>query len=82
MEFASSAFRHGITKNQIAQALAEPARSSYDMADSRRGNLRVMYVGHTHSEVLIEVGVEYAEDGPRIFHAKKASSHSKRQVRL
>ena len=72
-----SAYRHGITEQEIHYVLSEknPTRRFYEMHDDENGIAQDMYVGHTGTRPWpIEVGLTYSTDENIVFHASKVTA--------
>jgi len=61
------------------EALADPCVVEVEESESKSGNPRIMWVGKTHLERLLEVGFEYLEDKDWIYHANSAQNKYRRQ---
>ena len=77
LTFEKSAFRHGVSKDEVEEVLADPATEEFALEPSNQGNYRVMYVGFTIWGRLLEVGIECIHSPNQvflhIFHANKVS---------
>jgi hypothetical protein len=73
-----AALKHGITQRQIREALADRLRRNFEIHQDEHGNPQDMVVGHTESEVLLEIGICYRATTDVIFHANKVTAHYKR----
>lgn len=77
--FARSAFKHGITHEQIDDVLRSTYSEVFDEGFDRTGHYSAMYVGFDSQGNLIEVMVKFIEvsigcEGyVRVFHADKAT---------
>jgi uncharacterized DUF497 family protein len=75
--------KHKITRDQVKEAITDPMRAIFDMPErtTQLSNLvaeadsyRQMIVGYTHTNILLEVGIEMiADHALHIFHAQKIS---------
>ena len=65
--------RGGVTREEAIEVLDDPMTVDDEEGESYQGNPRVMYVGKTLSERLLEIGVEYKEYETHIYHGRKAS---------
>ncbi len=74
-----SLVRHRVTQRECIEALADPCVVEVDESESNSGNPRVMWVGKTNLERLLEVGVEYLEGMDWIYHANNAQNKYRRQ---
>lgn len=70
--------RHNVTTDEIYQALADPAVLPVDEEPNRDDNPRVMWIGQTETNRLLEIGIEYI-DGKFdfIYHANNAQAKYK-----
>ncbi|MBS1998746.1 MAG: hypothetical protein JSS86_20620 [Cyanobacteria bacterium SZAS LIN-2] len=76
-KFFPSAFKHGLTEDEILQALADPFRVYEELLDDDDGNAQDLTIGKTHAEVLLEIGVKYTCDNEFVFHADQANARRK-----
>jgi len=63
-----SAYRHGISEDDIRHAL----RNFHAVADDPHDEDVTLFLGPDHASNLIEVGVLDTDDGPVIIHAMPA----------
>ncbi len=80
--FTESSKKHGITEEQMLEVRASQLTVATEMDASERGNTRVMLVGYTMDGVMLEVGVELADDADIYFHAKAATAHWRKEAGL
>jgi hypothetical protein len=71
--------RHGVTQQECLQALADPLAIDIEEPDSADENTRIMWVGKTHTERTLEVGVEYLDGMDWIYHANDAQNDYKQE---
>ena len=70
--------RNDVTVSEIHQALDDPARLDIDEGINRSGNPKVMWVGQTESDRLLEVGIEYLDgDIDHVYHANNVQAKYK-----
>jgi hypothetical protein len=71
MRFRSSAFDHGITRNQIEEVLASiwGMTKWFAIHDDEDGNSQDMAVGFDADGNGLEIGISYIDDDEVIFHA-------------
>lgn len=74
-----SLVRHGVTQRECIEALADPCVVEVEEGESNSGNPRIMWVGRTQLERLLEVGIEYLDDMDWIYHADNAQSKYRHQ---
>lgn len=74
---SDSLVRHGVTPQECMEALADPCVIEVDESENKSGNPRIMWVGKTQLERMLEVGVEYLDDMDWIYHANNAQSKYK-----
>jgi hypothetical protein len=67
-----------VSEAEIDQVLASPESKALDYGTNRAGNNTALYVGHTDSGRLIEVGVEYVNKQEWVFHARDAIKHNRK----
>ncbi len=77
LRFFDSAFKHGLSEDQIRQSLADPLRLYEELPDDEDGNPQDLTIGKTHAEVVLEVGVKYKDDHDCVFHADEANAKRK-----
>jgi uncharacterized DUF497 family protein len=66
---------HSVTAEMVEEALADPFVVDEDL-EPHRGNWRVMFVGKTQSERLLEIGIEYRDyDIEFVFHGMSATPY-------
>jgi uncharacterized DUF497 family protein len=66
--------RHGVTHEECIEALADMLKVDEEQTESKQGNPRIMWVGMTRLDRLLEVGVEYLQDMEFIYHANSAQA--------
>lgn len=66
--------KNGVSEQECLQALADPLKVEVEEDESVSGNPRSIWVGKTHQDRLLEVGVEYLEHTDWIYHANNAQS--------
>ena len=74
---AASAYRHGITEDDIRHAL----RNFIAVAEDARDDDVTLFLGPDRAVNLIEVGVLSTEDGPLIIHAMPARTRTFRPTK-
>ncbi len=73
--------RHRVSKTECLEVLADPLKFRADQEESKRGNIRRMYVGKTVAGRTLEVGVEFlSNEKLNIYHARKATSAMKEEA--
>ena len=73
---------HGLTRQDVHQALDDPARMKIPQKESNRGNQRAMFIGETETSTLLQVGVEYLSVTKwHIYHCDKANADQKKIYR-
>jgi hypothetical protein len=78
-----SSKKWAITKEAILEVIADPFNGEFALSPSRDGNNRIMYVGFTQSERLLEIGVEILPNNIRkVFHAKRATKNSIEKAKI
>lgn len=76
LKFRASAFRNGITEDQIREVLADHwgmtrwFKINYD----KHGNSQDMAVGFDAEGISIEIGLTYIADDDVVFHADKVTT--------
>ncbi|MCC7527895.1 MAG: hypothetical protein IT342_05195 [Candidatus Melainabacteria bacterium] len=66
---------HDVTSDMVDESLADPFVVDEDL-ESNDGNFRVMFVGKTQSERLLEIGIEYRDDDiDFVFHGMSATPY-------
>ena len=79
LEFRLSALKHGYTKQDADTVIYGPLTKIFEQGPGQLG-WRVCFVGFTNSAELIEVLVEYLDDGREIcFHMDKVSKELRKQ---
>lgn len=64
---------HEVTRREVEEALDDPDASDYQLSPSYAGNDRIMIVGATELNRLLEIGVEFMPDGRwNVFHGNDA----------
>ncbi len=65
--------KHGITPQEVEEAIDDDNASDYPLKPSRDGNDRAMIVGETLMGRRIEIGIEFVDDEIwNIYHAMDA----------
>jgi len=78
LTFRKSAFKHGITQDQIDDILRSAHTEVFDEGFDRTGHYNAMYVGFDSQGTLLEVKVKFgnsrvsSKESVCIFHADKA----------
>jgi hypothetical protein len=88
IRYADSAFRHGVTKEEIDFVYASALTKWYPNGRSDRGNERAMLVGFNSRGNLIEIGLELLpgasfedDDEEYFYHAMPATFQWQRNYR-
>lgn len=76
--FLRTAFKHGITQEQMDDVLRSNFTEVFDTAFDKSGHYSAMYIGFDSNGVLLEIKVKFiprpdVEDDVHIFHADKAT---------
>ncbi len=72
---AQNLHAHGVTSEMVEEALADPFVVDEDLEPIGK-NWRVMFVGKTQSERLLEIGIEYRDDDiDFVFHGMAATPY-------
>lgn len=62
--------RHDVSRREVDDVLRHPMTIEVDMKPSDRNNPRIMFIGFTANLRLLEIGIEYFENGrEQVFHA-------------
>ncbi len=73
--------RHGVSHQECLEVLADPTKIEIDEGESADGFPRIMWVGMTFLNRLLEVGVEYMPDMDWIYHADNAQAKYRNKYR-
>lgn len=78
LSFDQSAFKHGVSADEIQEVLADDNTIEIELEASAQGNYRIMYVGFTLAGKFLEVGVECVDADDKIFvhiyHANRTTA--------
>lgn len=80
MKFERAAFKWKVTEEEILEVLDDPLTQYYIDRPSKRGFNRLVFVGPTVTNRVLEIGVEYRTDGKWCYHAKKATKKAKERA--
>ncbi len=72
--------QHNVTKKEVLEALVDVFSADFDMGH-RGGNDRLMTVGATRTERLLEIGIEIEGETFYIFHAMNAGKEAIKRSR-
>ncbi len=86
MQFATAAFKHGVSRDQILEVYASGLTRTFPDGKSEQGNERVMMVGFDMAGTLLEIGMELLpndfaedenedEDEENFYHAMTATPY-------
>jgi hypothetical protein len=82
--FAKSAFKHGVTAEQMDDVLRSEYSEIFDEGFDRTGHYSAIYVGFDSQGNLLEVKAKFIslttsdDDNTHVFHADKATTKYRR----